>query len=74
MPKKPKVLLMDTDVLIDYQNSDFSVLGLVDKHVGEVYVLTTILNEVDGLNAVDCERGSLHLSSFAASLNRSPAL
>ena len=33
MPKKPKVLLMDANVLIDYQKSDFSVLGLVNKHV-----------------------------------------
>ena len=29
MPKKPKVLLMDANVLIDYLKSDFSVLGLV---------------------------------------------
>ena len=56
MPKKPKVLLMDANVLIDYQKSDLSVLGLVDKHVGEVNVLTTILDEVDGLGVVDCER------------------
>lgn len=56
MPKKPKVLLMDANVLIDYQKSDFSVLGLVNKHVGEVYVLTTIIDEVDGLDVVDCER------------------
>ncbi len=34
MAKKPKVLLMDANVLIDYQKSDFSVLGLVNKHVG----------------------------------------
>lgn len=56
MPKKPKVLLMDANVLIDYQKSDFSVLGLVNKHVAEVHVLTTIIEEVDGLEIVDCER------------------
>ena len=56
MAKKPKVLLMDANVLIDYQKSDFSLLGLVNKHVGEVHILTTILNEVDGLDVVDCER------------------
>ena len=56
MAKKPKVLLMDANVLIDYQKSDFSVLGLVHKHVGEVHVLTTIIEEVDGLDVVDCER------------------
>jgi len=56
MQKKPKVLLMDANVLIDYQKSDFSVLGLVNKHVAEVHVLTTIIEEVDGLEVVDCER------------------
>jgi rRNA-processing protein FCF1 len=56
MPKKRQVLLMDANVLIDYQKSDVSVLGLVNQHVGEVQVLTTILEEVDGLDAGDCER------------------
>lgn len=55
MPKKLKVLLMDANVLIDYQKSDFSVLGLVNKHVAEVHVLTTTIEEVDGLEIVDCE-------------------
>ncbi len=61
MAKKPKGLLMDANVLIDYQKSDFSVLGLVDKHVGEVHILTTILDEVDGLDVVDCERLDLRV-------------
>ncbi len=56
MTKKHKVLLMDANVLIDYQKSDFSILGLVGKYVGEVHVLTTSLNEVDGLDVVDYER------------------
>lgn len=34
---------MDANVLIDYQKSDISVLGLVSQHTGEVQVLTTIL-------------------------------
>lgn len=56
MSKKPQVLLIDANVLIDYQRSDFSILGLVNRHVCDVHVLTTILNEVDGLDVVDCER------------------
>jgi rRNA-processing protein FCF1 len=61
MAKKPKVLLMDANVLIDYQKSDFTVLGLVRKYVGEVHVLTTIIEEVDGLDAVDFERLGLKM-------------
>ncbi len=56
MPKNPEILLMDANVLIDYQKSDFSVLGLVNEHVGEVHVLTTIIDEVDDLDFSDCER------------------
>lgn len=74
MPKKPKVLLMDANVLIDYQKSDLSVLGLVNKHVAEVHVLTTIIEEVDGVDVVDCERlglkaiePELHQLTLAAS-------
>ena len=61
MPKKPKVLLIDANVLIDYQKSDLSVLGLVDKYVGKVHILTTILEEVGGLKVVDCERLGLKI-------------
>ena len=54
-PKTPKILLMDANVLIDYQKSDSTVLGLVNKHVAEVRILTAIIEEVDGLEIVDCE-------------------
>ena len=68
MANKPKVLLMDANVLIDYQKSDFSVLGLVNRHVSEVHILTTILDEVDGLDVVDCER--LGLKAVEPELNQ----
>lgn len=68
MTKKPRVLLMDANVLIDYQNSDLSILGLVNKHVGRVHALTTIVKEVDGLEIVDCER--LGLSIIEPELNQ----
>jgi len=56
MTEEPKILLLDANVLIDYRKSDFSVLGLVNNHVGEVRVLTTIIEEVDGLDVVDCKQ------------------
>lgn len=59
---------MDANVLIDYQKSDFSVLGLVNKHVAEIHVLTTIVEEVDGLETVDCER--LGLKAFEPELSQ----
>ncbi len=68
MPKMPKILLIDANVLIDYQKSDFTVLGLANKHVGEVHVLTTILEEVEGLDVVDFER--LGLKAVEPELNQ----
>jgi rRNA-processing protein FCF1 len=68
MAKKPKVLLMDANVLIDYQKSDFSVLGLVSKHVGEVHVLTNIIEEVDDLEVAACER--IGLKAIEPELNQ----
>lgn len=56
MPPRIRLLLMDANVLIDYQQSDISVLELVSRHVGPVHVLATVLDEVDGLDAADCER------------------
>ena len=56
MPSKRQALLVDANVLVDYQKSDISILSLVNQHIGEVHVLATILDEVDDLEAVDCER------------------
>ena len=51
-----RLLLVDANVLIDYVKSELSVLGLAARHLGEVYVLSTVLDEVDGLDADDCAR------------------
>lgn len=48
------LLIVDANVLIDYTNNDISVLSLVSRHVGQIYVPSVILDEVDGLNEEDC--------------------
>ncbi len=50
----PTVLLADADVLIDYRQSDFSMLALVVQHVGRVVVLPPVLDEVHGVTATAC--------------------
>ena len=54
-----RVLLLDANVLIDYQKSDFSILDLANRHLGKVHVLTSILSEVDGLDAEMCKERDL---------------
>ena len=53
MPPDRRCLLVDSNVLIDYQRSDLSVITLVTRHVGDVCVHTVVLDEVDGLDEAD---------------------
>ena len=52
----PTVLLADADVLIDYRESELSVLGLIGKHVGPLKVLSSVLDEVRRVAAAHCKQ------------------
>ena len=52
-PPRP-ALLADANVLIDYQHSDLDLLALVGERVAPIFVLTSILQEVDDLSEEDC--------------------
>lgn len=49
-------MLADADVLIDYRDSDLTMLKLVAQHVGRVAVIPPVLDEVRGLTAGRCAR------------------
>ena len=53
--------LIDADVLIDFQNSDFSVLREVNQFVGKICSLREILEEVEGLKLEDCNQVNLEI-------------
>ena len=55
MPAKPTCVL-DSDVLIDYCDSDLTILELVARHVARLIVLRPVLDEVSGLTEADCGR------------------
>lgn len=55
----PCILLADADVLIDYAQSDRSVLRLISDHLAPLKVLRQVLATVKGLTAADCK--SLHV-------------
>lgn len=49
--------VVDADVLIDYADTDPTVLSLFCRHHGQIHVLKPVLEEeVDSLNAADCDR------------------
>ena len=46
--RKPKILLMDANVIIDYQNVEFlEAIHLTNMHLGEVCILDYVLNKWD---------------------------
>lgn len=48
------ILLADADVLIDFVKTQRSVLRLVSEHLGELLVLSEVLDTVDGLTRTEC--------------------
>ena len=48
------VFLADANVLIDYRESDFDILGLAVQHIGRVVVLELVLDEVRGVMPEQC--------------------
>ena len=50
----PTVLLADADVLIDYRDSDLSVLKEVGRRIGRLAVLSEVLKEARGLTRRKC--------------------
>jgi predicted nucleic acid-binding protein len=57
----PTYLLVDANVLIDYVKSERTVLTSAARHVGTVYVLTAVIDEVTQLDAAECERMGLRV-------------
>lgn len=48
------VFLADANVLIDYRESEFDILGLAVQHIGRVVVLELVLDEVRGVMPAQC--------------------
>lgn len=56
-PRAP--LVVDANVLIDYANTDVSILTLVAGHLAKVHVPMPVLEKVDQLDATECARVGL---------------
>ncbi len=56
MPADVEILLADADVLIDYRDSDLTILKLVSEHIGPVRVLRETLDEAPGITDRQCAR------------------
>ena len=61
MTKISDALLFDADVLIDFQNSDFTILSEVSKYIGDIYTTSRVVKEVDGLDLELCQQVGLEV-------------
>ena len=52
-PNPPGYFILDANVLIDYCKTDRSILTLVAKHLGDVYVPQPVLDEVKDVDAMN---------------------
>ncbi len=48
--RKPKYLILDACVLIDFVKADRSVVALITKHVGTIYVISPVVSEVQDID------------------------
>jgi hypothetical protein len=62
------ILLADADVLIDYRDSDLTILKLVSEHIGPVRVLREVLSEAPGISERHCARLSIHIVQLETEL------
>lgn len=46
MLERPSILLADANVLIDFRDADQTILSLAAEHIGPIYVLHVVLEEV----------------------------
>lgn len=62
MPVRWSPLLIDANVLIDFADSDVTVLRSVSRDLAPVHILRPVLREVTQLDTTDCDHLGLSLS------------
>ena len=62
-------LLADANVIIDYRNSDLTILGLVNDHVGPLAVVESVFHEVRRVSATDLAQLGFEIIKTSAEQN-----
>lgn len=52
--KKNCILILDANVLIDFINCDKSIIKLICSYIGQIYLPSPILDEINNLSDNDC--------------------
>jgi predicted nucleic acid-binding protein len=62
VPEQPPAFVIDANVLIDYADSDPSILTLFSKNIGSIHIIPDVLEKVEQLNTKECRRLGLVLA------------
>lgn len=59
---KGKNLIVDANILIDYLNCDENLLLLIKEYIGQIYLASPLLGEIDSLDADRCQRLGINIA------------
>ncbi len=68
MDARLEILLADADVLIDYRDSDLTILKLVSEYIGPVRVLREVLDGAPGISDRQCSRLGIQIVQLETEL------
>lgn len=54
--KEMRFLILDANIIIDYVQSDRTLLKLISDHIGTIYLAMPVLEEINELDENECER------------------
>lgn len=49
-----RLLILDANILIDFCKCDITIVRLIGKHIGQIYLATPVLNEIKEIDEGDC--------------------
>ena len=56
-----KFLIVDANILIDYLDCDEKLFALINKHIGQVFLASLLLEEVKTLDLCKCHKLGINI-------------
>lgn len=63
--KRSPCFVIDATVLIDYANTNTSILQIISKYIGAIHVPKPVLREVRQLDIAQCEQLDIHVIDYS---------
>lgn len=59
--RKKRFLILDANILIDFLKSDQTIIKLICKYVGQIFLATPVLSEINEIDESDCSELGINL-------------